>query len=639
MPGRKPPSNRLDSSQASPDRYISGSSSAKSSKEPVKPFRSHEQLRRNLGVLSRGFLVTSFALALLMICLRVFSRGQQLSKWEQRLFNTLSILLTAIASLGLGSLLGHLGSMLRWPLLARTMYQMRDVDLILGMSPPTCSLRLIWRHIREWRISRTTLIVTAYLVTNLVGRLSVAAFGLAYNMTDDAGVVDPILKSDWGSALWANGSFEDKTKAPDLQEYESFLALARSGFIEYAGSTDWSHGEEAVFRIGDDISPYLESDLQVSNATLRVGTNTVEYSYRLKDFDGDYTTPSNRTVHSSANCNLIEVGESQYWRWDNGNRTGPFRLLSRLNDYSASASEAKLGFGELGWGEGNVEVVSEILRVSNESQIIRHSSANWMSFLDLSNGSRVSPEIYTVCDGVAWECWPTLTETIGDNEYHQVEPTDRFFHPTGLYRLLTVGNGSNAPEDDGHRVYLSDLKSSQSSATDRDGAFYLCDANFFKNQNETIWNGYRLWMAGLVARLPILAIIAANIGLPYLPPGSGTQFVHTTLDVNWLRVTLIAVSITGCQILAILAVLGYCRGVYTRDDSHLATAELLKTIITKFDNGKLMTGDELAASLDDVLKERVSYGTKSGQGGGPPEVDLASGLDANFPRFPQNQKF
>ena len=40
----------------------------------------------------------------------------------------LSILFTGSASLGLGSLLGYLGSMLRWPLLARTMYKMQDVQ-------------------------------------------------------------------------------------------------------------------------------------------------------------------------------------------------------------------------------------------------------------------------------------------------------------------------------------------------------------------------------------------------------------------------------------------------------------------------------------------------------------------------------
>ena len=115
-------------------------------------------------------------------------------------------------------------------------------------------------------------------------------------------------------------------------------------------------------------------------------------------------------------------------------------------------------------------------------------------------------------------------------------------------------------------------------------------------------------------------------------------YIYTTLEVNWHRVTLIAVGIVVGQILAILAILYYCNGVYTRDDSHLATAELLKTVINRFDDGKLMTGEELAVSLDGVLGVPVSYGTREGQDGGPPEVDLASGLDAKFPRFPPGQR-
>ena len=92
-----------------------------------KQFNSNDQSHRNLIALARGFLQTLLALVLLVICLWQFSKSQFLNKWEQRAFNMLSILLSAIASLGLGSLLGYLGSMLRWPLLARTMYQMQDV--------------------------------------------------------------------------------------------------------------------------------------------------------------------------------------------------------------------------------------------------------------------------------------------------------------------------------------------------------------------------------------------------------------------------------------------------------------------------------------------------------------------------------
>ena len=52
-----------------------------------------------------------------------------------------------------------------------------------------------------------------------------------------------------------------------------------------------------------------------------------------------------------------------------------------------------------------------------------------------------------------------------------------------------------------------------------------------------------------------------------------------------------------------------------------------------------MKGEELAVLLDRVLGAPASYKTKEGQHGGPPEVDLARGLDAKFPPFPQKRRF
>jgi len=72
------------------------------------------------------------------------------------------------------------------------------------MSPPARSLRLIRRHIRGLRISRTTFIVTVYLVTNVFGRLTVAIFGLAYNMMDQTGIEYPILATNWTSVSWTS---------------------------------------------------------------------------------------------------------------------------------------------------------------------------------------------------------------------------------------------------------------------------------------------------------------------------------------------------------------------------------------------------------------------------------------------------
>ncbi|KAG0633223.1 hypothetical protein HOY80DRAFT_930306 [Tuber brumale] len=622
MSYRRIRSKAFDTAKPSPDGDSARESTEDSKDEPLKRFSSDDQPHRDHISLARGFSITFLALVLLMICLWTFSKKHPMSKWEQRSFNTLSILLTAIASLGLGSILGHLGSMLRWPLLARTVYKMQDVDSILGMSPPVGSLRLISRHIRERRVSRTTFIVTAYLVTNVIGRLSVAIFGLSYNMPDKTGIEYPILATNWTSALWTGQIFSNGTGDTGRSRHES-----REG-KETAPQTS----------IGDDISAYLPSDLVVSNTTLNLARkSTVEYSYNLKDFKEGYAIPLNHTVHSSVNCSIIEVGEGQYWRWDNGNRTGPFN-----------------------WGEGDsADVVSGILRVSNETEVLPYTVTRWTSFLDSVGGSNVYPQIYILCENIAWECWPTLTETAGDNESGQIQPHEKFFHSTDLYRLLTAGrniydastvgdsNQQSAPGSDNlgpqSHVYITGFGGSPAGAEADNGVLYFCNNRIFESQNEMVLDGYRLWMASLVARLPIVAIMHANTALPKFARGpypsktAGTAYIHTTLEVEWFRVALIAISITGGQILAILAVLCYCTGVYTRDDSHLATAELLKTVITRFDDGKLMTGEELAASLDDVLKESVSYGTRKGRDGGPPEVDLASDLDANFPPFPQKK--
>lgn len=95
--------------------------------KPLISFNSREQFWRNILALSWRCLTTVLSLSLLILGLRIFSQKGELSHKEQRGFNAITILLGAFASLGLGSILGHLGSMVRWRLLARKKYKMQDV--------------------------------------------------------------------------------------------------------------------------------------------------------------------------------------------------------------------------------------------------------------------------------------------------------------------------------------------------------------------------------------------------------------------------------------------------------------------------------------------------------------------------------
>ena len=61
-----------------------------------------------------------------------FQEMATLDKWEKRAFNTLSILLVALFSICLGSLLEVLANTVRWPMLAKSKHASRDVS---GIDP------------------------------------------------------------------------------------------------------------------------------------------------------------------------------------------------------------------------------------------------------------------------------------------------------------------------------------------------------------------------------------------------------------------------------------------------------------------------------------------------------------------------
>jgi hypothetical protein len=142
---------------------------------------------------------------LVMDVLYVFSGWETLSTWDRRVFNALTIFLSSLVSLSVGSLLSLLGATLRWPILAWRHHTPREVDMILGMGYPSLAAKLVWHHCwRERKIKWTTVIIFVYLTVNIFGRLSIAMFGLTYNLNDNAVVDFPVMVPDFG-----NGAFLD----------------------------------------------------------------------------------------------------------------------------------------------------------------------------------------------------------------------------------------------------------------------------------------------------------------------------------------------------------------------------------------------------------------------------------------------
>lgn len=169
--------------------------------------------------------------------------------------------------------------------------------------------------------------------------------------------------------------------------------------------------------------------------------------------------------------------------------------------------------------------------------------------------------------------------------------------------------------------------------------------NFYKNgiplaiEQKEFYNRY---VATLVARLPIAAIAFGNQVCPRMqkdPKARAEEDVKTTLDVDWSRVAAVAVTIVAAQILAIIVVLYYCRNIYVREDGFISTAELLKTVLSKIEDGSMMTGEELENALDEVIGGPVSYGTIPGLEGDYPRVALGREVNYHFPKFPDSPQF
>jgi len=253
----------------------------------------------------------------------------------------------------------------------------------------------------------------------------------------------------------------------------------------------------------------------------------------------------------------------------------------------------------------------------------------------------------------AWECISRLSET-RDGSPH---PKPLFDSAT-LFLLPIVegvelggrlgptghmGNSCGGPSVGGtpEIAYRSftDLKSKSSPSV---GAQAL---NFYQNGtggSAAQKHDYNLYIAALIARLPIAAIVYgsrlfANVKKkdPNAPVGDNAK---TTLQVKWNRVGIVAGTIVAGQIVAVAVVLYYCRNVYVREDSYLTTAELLKTVLNKIEDGDAMTAKELGDSLDRVLEGPVSYGTIPGAQGDQPRVSLGREVNYNFPGFPPFRK-
>lgn len=206
------------------------------------------RLRPHLwGVIKRNVIwrivSTSTSMVLVLCTIYGFAGKNALTSDDRRWFNALAILFSALVSLSVGSLLNFLGAMIRWPLLAGRSHSTADVspvsksfvrttaeadrldnkvDLILGMSDPVGSFHLLWSHTKSLRWTKITVVALLYLLFNIIGRLSVAGFGLTFDLNEVDGIEYPVKVTSWDTSRLANAPNLTTLSLPFFYNSEGF---------------------------------------------------------------------------------------------------------------------------------------------------------------------------------------------------------------------------------------------------------------------------------------------------------------------------------------------------------------------------------------------------------------------------------
>ncbi|GAB1318624.1 hypothetical protein MFIFM68171_08834 [Madurella fahalii] len=426
-----------------------------------------------------------------MIIVYSYSCRRSLCTWDRRLFTSLTILFSALASLSVGSLLGLLGAVHPWPLLG--------------------SLKLIAHHCHNGRRTITTLVVLAYLLLDIIGRLSLATFGLTYDLNENAGVNYPVMLNDFGTR-------------------ECLTALS----IMY-----------------DQSGPSTYNMRYISGQVLdrEVEGSTVTYTYDLGEYRGLDEYPSfDRVVHSPLSCTGRNFfNESAY---EKGRLPSCPAFLHSLDGIYTFYSPATDYIRAMHW---------DYAQVDNPSACITSYLYNdvWPSYV---KGYERNATFF--------ECTTCLKDGNGEPSlsldlfFSYLE--DKLLYASGI--LLSFGLF-----DCRYNQYSAGQVRAKEYGSQKHTMHFINNLNALRHDElgddwypKPVPAEYALHTAHLAARLPILAIMGAEQQLPRVTREKGASeqtFIVTSLEVKWGRPAGVLAAILAGQVLAVVVVSYVSHGV------------------------------------------------------------------------------
>ncbi|KAH7558279.1 hypothetical protein J3E72DRAFT_370553 [Bipolaris maydis] len=460
-----------------------------------------------------------------------------------------------------------------------------------------------------------------YLLANITGRLSVAAFGLTFDLNKEPRIEYPIKIANWGTDDWFDDSalsrdYEISDSAAFDLIYQNLQRMNRYATIGLSNMPD----DGFNFR---NSSTYNMENIGGHGLNRAVEGDSVTYSYYLKQYRDEEITSSNASVvHSSSRCfgGTVSLRENQ---------------------------EMVLDYGDVTYEATFENILKKILSVYTVAQ----DHIIWIAPVDhfeLHGDSGcattylfVEVDVIFQFEGyrnaILFECHTCTSHNnsipglgLLESSYSTTYNVSSLLHRVGYDEDMWGG----IEEDNsmyGFRVY-SGMSSGGHFANGLSGVFVQGNQLPFNATDGITFQG-KLHPAHLAARLPLLAILGAEALLPKVTQAPGTPeqlFIDVRLKVKLKESITVLVCIFGGQILAISVVLFYCRNVFIRDyTSSLSVARLLKTTMEDVEGMSTSTGEELAEYLESK-GVMMRYGTRR-KGDETFEVGLWNDVEDEFP--------
>ncbi|KAF8475488.1 hypothetical protein BDZ91DRAFT_778654 [Kalaharituber pfeilii] len=244
--------------------------------------------------------------ALFAYILKFYGAKKVLLSDDRRVFNMASLLLAAALSMGIGYLLDQIGTMLRGRMMGGSLNTKEEIAHILRGTLGSYSL-LIFSHLRRKAYVHATTLATLFILSNLLGRLSVGFLGLTYAVDDQEVEIIPALEGTWWPEL-GEPLRNDSVFLERKMEGDTFLDLVREV------TTAVVPFPEVKVQIGEDGEPKIEDlgvwDVKLERMEVAVEdkgeSSKVVYKYTLKDIGGEESIRVNRSIQVSTECTREE---------------------------------------------------------------------------------------------------------------------------------------------------------------------------------------------------------------------------------------------------------------------------------------------------------------------------------------------